>query len=94
MQGVSARHRLLEPGITLATLPIEGYWRTSSRSSDVRECTLGASVGKPDRRVHLGDDYCNEGYEGPICDTCSRKYFKNWASLTCDPATASRNRRR
>ena len=29
-------------------------------------------------------DYCHKGYEGPICNTCSRKYFKNWAKLTCD----------
>ena len=65
-------------------------WRTSSTSSDVRECVLGPSAcrgssAEVDSSEYTDSaEYCNEGYEGPLCGTCSRTYFKNWAKLTCN----------
>lgn len=82
-----------KPGITLGTLPIEeGYWRASSTSSKVHECVLGPSACRGSLKTENSSkelytnstDYCHEGYEGPICSTCSHEYFKNWVRHTCN----------
>lgn len=58
-------------GVTLETIPIlEGYYRSLSNSTDVRECyQLEACVGGDEV-----DHYCKDGYEGP-CECESRHYF-------------------
>lgn len=50
----------------------EGFWRTSSDSSDFRPCPLaGACVGG------IADDLCRANYTGPLCAVCEQGFFLN-----------------
>ena len=61
-------------GMTLETLDLlEGYWRTSTSSVDVRPCPQkSACVGGTDV-----DRYCAEGSAGHYCDICTSGYTRN-----------------
>ena len=87
-------------GAALNTLSIcSGYWRASSTSAVVLKCFLGSVAcfgtgpcceDQDDCDAHKvtnSTDYCADGYKGPLCNTCSRGYFMNWAESTCDLCT-------
>ena len=60
---------------TLETLRLEpGYWRSSNRSRDIRECY------EADACVGGVQDLCASGYEGP-CECTSRMLRFNLASV-------------
>ena len=68
-------------------MPVEpGYWRSDSESHQVLECFLGvvACAGSSDDGAST--HYCHTGYEGPMCDTCARGYFMDWANGTARTA--------
>ena len=74
-------------GVTTSTMTIEaGYWRSGQTSVDVRECYLGVAAC---RGSVNGSVQCHQGYEGPLCNTCSRTYFMNWATRTCESCAVS-----
>ncbi|GMH90277.1 hypothetical protein TrST_g7328 [Triparma strigata] len=53
-------------GMTLETLKIEpGYWRTNSRSPDVRVCPVSDACTGGN-----STNYCREGHTGPYCKLC------------------------
>ena len=61
----------MDPGPTLASLPIRpGYWRSSQSSSVVLEC-LHPEACKGATEVSGSDDYCEDGYMGPCESMCS-----------------------
>ncbi|CAN0419853.1 unnamed protein product [Pylaiella littoralis] len=68
------------PGATLASLPVRaGYWRSSRESLAIKSCLHPeACVGAT--QVSSSDDYCDEGYEGPYCASCSEGYGRGIGS--------------
>lgn len=60
-------------GVNASSLVMrEGFWRTSSDSSDFRACPLaGACVGG------LTDDLCQANYTGSLCAVCEEDFFLN-----------------
>jgi len=79
-----------EEGATLESLPLEeGFWRTTSTSTDIRACIVkeacvgGTEAGK----------YCAEGHEGPYCDVCEESYSKNSEGLcvSCEEMLSAGN---
>jgi len=52
---------------TLGSLPlVEGYWRTTNSSTDVRPCpTQDSCLGGTDLNL-----YCADGHQGPYCNIC------------------------
>lgn len=67
-------------GSFLNVLP--GYWRSNYFSTSILECFMPNAC--------LGNE-CNEGYEGPLCDTCKANYFKsfNYDCIKCKSAIVS-----
>ena len=57
-----------------------GYWRTSGTAVDVLPCRY-ATESCPGNTT--GSSYCAEGYLGPLCSQCARKYFVPWAGDRC-----------
>ncbi|GMI06912.1 hypothetical protein TrLO_g13169 [Triparma laevis f. longispina] len=73
------------PGMNLTTINVkQGFWRTNSKSTDVRECLIPeACVGGN------STNYCRSGHEGPYCAVCATDYFEDPFGLckTCDTTT-------
>jgi hypothetical protein len=84
-------------GQELETMQVDaGYYRISSTAwieSEIRECLVSeACVGgttfvnmtNMTTFVDIGDSYCGEGYEGPLCHVCSTGYFRDSATGKCE----------
>ena len=94
----SAATQCDEVGTTLATLPVlAGHWRTSSRSTDIRQCPsryTGGSNGTTLLSGCLGgagaaDELCGEWLAGPLCTQCNAsggRYYDayDFACRECD----------
>uniref|UniRef100_A0A7S4F8J4 Uncharacterized protein n=1 Tax=Chrysotila carterae TaxID=13221 RepID=A0A7S4F8J4_CHRCT len=83
---------------TLDNLRIrQGYWRHSEQTRVVYDCRNGENgwtpcAGGRDAGVE-GDGYCAPGYEGPVCEVCSKtnSYFKESSARCVDCGDAIRN---
>lgn len=61
---------------------LPGFWRENYFSATILECNIEGSC--------LGN-HCNDGYEGPLCDTCINNYFKQpqVGCIKCESALSS-----
>ena len=67
-----------------------GYWRRYPSSQAVMACVGGGELSCLGG-TGTGEELCNEGYEGPLCGTCSLGYYKShYSCIACsrDKATA------
>eukprot|EP00752_Nemacystus_decipiens_P010943 g9725.t1 len=63
-----------KPGSTTRALPVKsGFWRTTLDSFVIHEC-LNPDACRGGASVTSVTQYCNEGYEGPLCAVCSSGY--------------------
>ena len=62
-------------GTTLQRMVLkEDYWRSSPRTPKVYHCALDHAC-RGGGVANGTTNYCNPGYEGPFCGTCSRDWF-------------------
>jgi len=52
-----------------------GYWRRYSSNQAVRKCPMDSISCKGGN--FTGNNSCNLGYTGPLCDVCATNYFKS-----------------
>ncbi|CAN0338896.1 unnamed protein product [Ascophyllum nodosum] len=71
-----------KPGATRASLPIKKrYWRENNTSLTVLSC-LHSDACKGATTVNTSEDYCADGYKGPLCAVCT-KNFGRGAGYSC-----------
>ena len=76
-----------DTGVTLEGVVLEkGYYRFTSSSSDVRECTFELNC------VHTnetGGSICIKGAAGPLCQECEDLYYLRDSTAKCESCTES-----
>jgi len=79
-------------GSTLRTLGLKAdYWRISANTTVIHRCPFdqacGGGFGTDEASQHQfnfqSDDYCAQGYTGPLCAVCDSGYFFIAAERTC-----------
>eukprot|EP00752_Nemacystus_decipiens_P010199 g9089.t1 len=69
---------------TLETLELaRGYWRSSTTSTEIRECY------ETDSCVGGTEEYCATGYDGPFCAVCAQGYAPG-LGYTCSECNGGR----
>ena len=60
-----------------------GYWKLSANLSSI-ECTFGSTTCVGGFNNEFGNELCQVGYEGTLCNTCSSSlsYF-DWITWKC-----------
>lgn len=48
----------------------KGFWRESTDSINIVKCEHSNCGNNESQRMMAGDQLCNEGHTGPICETC------------------------